>query len=198
MTAPATVTVVKTAGLFSGKSACLANKPLFLRYPWTPAVGLPNHGARSSVAQSLAPLETKISRRFHTRNRSSRCDTSCDASVFRRRRRSARYSSAYMSSAESSPLFDTNASCAGGVHHGPGRADPTQGVVNLLAAVSLMLATAELDRLAVRAGVASEKCSNPYQSEGQAPSSDRSPGHTVPPNTPAPREMSGVEVFQFN
>lgn len=136
-------------------------------------------------------LRDRISRRFHTRSRSSRCDTSCDASASRHRRRSARYSSAYMSSAESSPLLNTPASCVGDIPLSQVRADPAQSAVNPLAAVSLMLAATELDRLAVRAGAASEKCSALYQSE--ASNSGRSSGHVVPPNTPALKSLVSSE-----
>lgn len=98
-----------------------------------------------------------------------------------------------MSSAESSPLFNTPVSCARDIPLSSVRSDPSRSAVNPLAAVSLMLGTAELDRLAIRAGAASERYSMRSQTKPQAPCRERFPNHAVPPNTPALRSVMSSE-----
>lgn len=128
-------------------------------------------------------LRDKISRRLHTRSRSLRCDLSCDPPLFRHRRRGSRYSSVFMSSAESSPLLNTPISCAEDIPRRMVRPDLARGVVNPLAAASLILATTGLDRLTsnVKGGSEMHPAS---QAHPEASRSGRSSGHVVPPNTP--------------
>lgn len=99
-------------------------------------------------------LKDKIAGKFRTHKRSLRYDMSGDTIPSRRKRRDARYSSVHMSTAESSPLFNTPASFYRGEDPNPLshiQADPGGSFVNPLAATSIEVATNQLDRLASRA-----------------------------------------------
>lgn len=139
-------------------------------------------------------LRDRISRRLHARSRSSRCDMSYDPMASRHRRRSARYSSVCMSSAESSPLCNTPVSCIGSISSSQVRADPRHSAVNPLAAVSLLLATTELDRLATRIEESSEMHLGSH-STAETPNAGKCCGHCVAPNTPTIRGLASRETW---
>lgn len=103
-------------------------------------------------------LKIRIAGRFRTRKRSLRYNMSGDTTPLRQRRRNARYSSVYMSSAEASPLFNTPPSTHRGGIPNPlshMQNDLGRSSVNPLAAISIEVATKELDRLASRVEEAS-------------------------------------------
>lgn len=129
-------------------------------------------------------IRDRISKRFQTRSLSSRYgDFSFDSSP-RRRRRNGRHSSVCMSSAESTPLSGALASKEGQAlvdaqsHPGLWR-----NAIDPLATASLMLATAELDRLSNRPG--SDRSSEVF-------GSGWSSACGAPPNSPAMKSFASI------
>lgn len=96
-------------------------------------------------------LRDRISKRLQARSLSSRYgDFSFDSNP-RRRRRNGRYSSVCMSSAESTPLFNTQAPSQGRVLvDAKSQPNSCTSAIDPLATSSLMLATGGLDRLTNR------------------------------------------------
>lgn len=96
-------------------------------------------------------LRDRISKRLQARSLSSRHgDFNFDSSP-RQRRRNGRYSSVYMSSAESTPLFNTHAPSQGQVlMDAKSQPNSWRSAIDPLATSSLMLATSDLDRLTNR------------------------------------------------
>lgn len=87
---------------------------------------------------------------------------SCDSTGATYKRRGIRYSSVCMSSAESTPLFTSPASGHGQLPADCHRSGSICGIASPLACAGTMLATNELDRLAIQAKEASELRSAPY------------------------------------
>lgn len=131
-------------------------------------------------------LRDRISKRLQASSLSSRYgDFTFDSSP-RRRRRNGRYSSVCMSSAESTPLFNSS---------GPGQKqlfidaksqpDSWRSAIDPLATSTLMLATVELDRLTNRQ--ASERASEVFGS-GQSSTCGE------PPNSPTMNSLASREI----
>lgn len=96
-------------------------------------------------------LRDRISKRLQARSLSSRYGDFTFESIPRQRRRNGRYSSVCMSSAESTPLFNTQAPSQGQVLvDAKSQPDSWRSAIDPLATSSLMLATNELDRLTHR------------------------------------------------
>lgn len=96
-------------------------------------------------------LRDRISKRLQARSLSSRYGDFAFDSTPRRRRRNGRYSSVCMSSAESTPLFNTQAPSQGQVLvDAKSQPNSWRTAIDPLATSSLMLATGELDRLTNR------------------------------------------------
>lgn len=127
----------------------------------------------------------RISKRLQTRSSSSRYgDFTFDSSP-RRRRRNGRHSSVCVSSAESTPLFNTPAPNQGQVlMDAKSQPSPWRSAIDPLATSSLMLATGELDRLTNR------KISD--RSSGVLGSGQSSDGGG-PPNSPAMKSLASSE-----
>lgn len=127
-------------------------------------------------------LRDRISKRLQARSLSSRYGDFSFDSTPRRRRRNGRYSSVCMSSAESTPLFNTQAPSQGRVLvDAKSQPNSWRSAIDPLATSSLMLATGELDRLTNR------KVSD-WSSEMLG--SGQSSACGGPPNSPAMKRLT--------
>lgn len=135
-------------------------------------------------------LRDKISKRLQARSLSSRYGDFTFESSPRRRRRNGRYSSVCVSSAESTPLFNTPARRQGqALTDSKSQPSSWRSAIDPLATSSLMLATGELDRLTNRkiSDRSSEVLGSGQSSEGGGPPNSPSIKTLAPSGKPSLR-----------